>query len=218
MDAIRVLVVDDHPIVRQGIESLLSNYDEFDIVGQADNGVDALRLVAKHEPGVVLLDIRMPGESGLDVLRRIRAQRPQTRVLMLTSFDDDEYVLGALREGAHGFVLKNVSDEMLVSAIRGVSRGDRVLSPRVTERVVQHALGDESIQEGANGAGAAVNLDEDERFILRMLTEGASNVALSKALFLSISSVKRKLRVIFDKLDVESRAEAAAEAVRRGVV
>lgn len=214
MGPVRILVVDDHPIVRQGITSLLSNYGEFDIVGQADNGADALALVEACEPEVVLLDIRMPGESGLEVLRRIQRRRPQTKVLMLTSFDDDEYVLGALREGAQGFVLKNVSDEMLVNAIRGVSRGDRVLSPQVTERVVQYLLAD----GGAEGGGERVVFEEEERQILRMLTEGASNVEIGEALFLSLSSVKRKLRTIFDKLDVESRAEAAAEAVRRGIV
>lgn len=210
---VRILIVDDHPIVRQGITSLLSNYEEFSVMGQADNGRDALRFVHEQTPDVVLLDIRMPGESGLDILKQIQDRQPQTKVLMLTSFDDDEYVMGALREGAQGFVLKSVSDEMLVHAIRGVSRGERVLSPQVTERVVQALLSEESHLEPD-----IVTFDDDERRILHMLTEGASNVEIGEALFVSISSVKRKLRTIFDKLDVESRAEAAAEAVRRGVV
>lgn len=210
---VRILIVDDHPIVRQGITSLLSNYEEFSVVGQADNGRDALRFVQEEAPDVVLLDIRMPGESGLDILKQIQKRQPQTKVLMLTSFDDDEYVMGALREGAQGFVLKSVSDEMLVHAIRGVSRGERVLSPQVTERVVQALLSEESEFEPG-----VVTFDDDERRILHMLTEGASNVEIGEALYISISSVKRKLRTIFDKLDVESRAEAAAEAVRRGVV
>jgi DNA-binding NarL/FixJ family response regulator len=211
-EAVRVLIVDDHPIVRQGITSLLSNYDEFAVVGQADNGRDALALVREQAPDVVLLDIRLPGESGMKILRHIRRAQTETRVLMLTSYDDDEYVIGALREGAQGFVLKNVSDEMLVHAIRGVARGERVLSPQVTERVVQVLLSDASLSP------QTVTFDDDERQILHMLTEGASNVQIGEALFLSISSVKRKLRAIFEKLDVHSRAEAAAEAVRRGVV
>lgn len=211
---IHILIVDDHPIVRQGITSLLSNYDEFSVMGQADNGRDALRFVQEQAPDVVLLDIRMPGESGLHILKQIQERQPQTKVLMLTSFDDDEYVMGALREGAQGFVLKSVSDEMLVHAIRGVSRGERVLSPQVTERVVQALLSEESHLDEPG----IVTFDDDERRILHMLTEGASNVEIGEALYISISSVKRKLRTIFDKLDVESRAEAAAEAVRRGVV
>jgi DNA-binding NarL/FixJ family response regulator len=211
-EVVRVLIVDDHPIVRQGITSLLSNYDEFAVVGQADNRRDALAFVQEQSPDVVLLDIRMPGDSGMEILRHIRRAQTATRVLMLTSYDDDEYVMGALREGAQGFVLKNVSDEMLVHAIRGVARGERVLSPQVTERVVQVLLAEESL------SSQTVTFDDDERQILHMLTEGASNVQIGEALFLSISSVKRKLRAIFDKLDVDSRAEAAAEAVRRGVV
>lgn len=212
-EPVRIFIVDDHPIVRQGITSLLSNYEEFSVVGQADNGRDALGFVEEQKPEVVLLDIRMPGQSGLEVLKRIQDLQPQTKVLMLTSFDDDEYVMAALRAGAQGFVLKNVSDEMLVHAIRGVSRGERMLSPQVTERVVQALLSDE-----APADAPVVTFDEDERHILHMLTEGASNVEIGETLYLSISSVKRKLRTIFDKMDVQSRAEAAAEAVRRGVV
>ena len=214
MRPIRILVVDDHPIVRQGITSLLSNYPEFEIVGEADNGQDAVVLAMEEEPDVVLLDIRMPGESGLEVLRRIRPLQPQARVLMLTSFDDDEYVVGALRAGAQGYVLKNVSDEMLVNAIRGVYRGERVLSPQAAERVVQQLLN----EEPAPVPMVDVTFDEEERRILRLLTEGASNVVIADALYMSLSSAKRKLRAIFDKLEVDNRAEAAAEAVRRGVV
>ncbi len=214
MRPIRILVVDDHPIVRQGITSLLSNYPEFEIVGEADNGQDAVVLAMEEEPDVVLLDIRMPGESGLEVLRRIRPLQPQARVLMLTSFDDDEYVVGALRAGAQGYVLKNVSDEMLVNAIRGVYRGERVLSPQAAERVVQQLLN----EEPAPVPIVDVTFDEEERRILRLLTEGASNVEIADALYMSLSSAKRKLRAIFDKLEVDNRAEAAAEAVRRGVV
>lgn len=210
MEPIRILVVDDHPIVRQGITSLLSNYPEFEIVGEADSGAAAVEIASSEKLDVVLLDIRMPGESGLDVLQRMRSIQPQAQVLMLTSFDDDEYVVGALRAGAQGFILKSVSDEMLVNAIRGVHRGERMLSPRVAERVVQQLLADEP--------PATVTFDEDEREILRLLTEGASNVQIAEALYLSVSTAKRKLRAIFDKLDVDTRAEAAAEAVRRGVV
>ncbi|MFW5943473.1 MAG: response regulator [Chloroflexota bacterium] len=210
MERIKILVVDDHPIVRQGITSLLSNYPEFEIVDEADCGTAAIEVVESHTLDVVLLDIRMPGESGLDILQRIRSIQPEAQVLMLTSFDDDEYVVGALRAGARGFVLKSVSDEMLVNAIRGVHRGERILSPQVAERVVQQLLSDD--------AAPAVTFDEDERQILSLLTEGASNTQIAAALYISVSTAKRKLRAIFDKLDVDTRAEAAAEAVRRGVV
>lgn len=212
MSQIRILVVDDHSIVRQGIRSLLSNYAEFEVVGEADDGATALKQVKRLSPDVVLLDIRMPGESGLEVLQQIRRIRPNTRVLMLTSFDDDEYVMGALRAGAQGYVLKSVSDKMLVDAIRVAHRGERVLSPQVTEQVVQWALSDQ-----APPLSETPDFDDDEQEILRMLVKGASNTQIAAALYMSNTSVKRKLRKIFAKMNVQTRTEAAAEAVRYGL-
>jgi len=213
MSQIRVLIVDDHQIVRQGIRSLLSNYSEFDIVGEAANGVVALRLIKQLAPDVTLLDIRMPGESGLDILKQIRQIQPDARVLMLTSFDDDEYVMSALKSGAQGFVLKSVSDEMLVNAIRMVFEGERVLSPKITEQVVQRLLSDPP-----KPAAAPETFDEEEKHILRMLVDGASNTDIANKLYMSNTTVKRKLRKIFTKLNVQARSQAAAEAVRQGIV
>jgi len=213
MDQIRILVVDDHPIVRQGIRSLLSNYPEFEIVGEADNGAKALEYVSRLAPNVTLLDIRMPGESGLEILQQIQQMQPGAKVLMLTSFDDDEYVMGALRAGAQGYVLKGVSDEMLVSAIRKAHRGERVLSPQITEQVVKLALSDQS-----ELSQEELEIDEGEQEILRLLVEGASNVDIAGELYMSSTTVKRKLRKIFEKMNVQTRTQAAAEAVRRGLV
>lgn len=213
IDQIRILVVDDHPIVRQGIRSLLSNYPEFEIVGEADNGTKALEYVSRLAPHITLLDIRMPGESGLEILQQIHQMQPEAKVLMLTSFDDNEYVMGALRAGAQGYVLKGVSDEMLVSAIRKAHRGERVLSPQITEQVVQLALSDQSEPRRDK-----LEVDEDEQEILRLLVEGASNSDIAGELYMSNTSVKRKLRKIFEKMNVQTRAQAAAEAVRRGLV
>lgn len=213
MDQIRILVVDDHPIVRQGIRSLLSNYPEFEIVGEADNGAKALEQVSRLTPNVTLLDIRMPGESGLEILKQIQQVQPSAKVLMLTSFDDDEYVMGALRAGAQGYVLKSVSDEMLVSAIRKAHRGERTLSPQITEQVVQLALSDQSKPRQKKP-----KIDKGEREILRLLVEGASNSDIAGELYMSSTTVKRKLRKIFEKMNVQTRTQAAAEAVRRGLV
>jgi two-component system response regulator DevR len=213
MDQIRILVVDDHPIVRQGIRSLLSNYPEFEIVGEADNGAKALEYVSRLAPNVTLLDIRMPGESGLEILQQIHHVQPEAKVLMLTSFDDDEYVMGALRAGAQGYVLKSVSDEMLVNAIRKAYRGERALSPQITEQVVQLALSDQSELPEEKS-----EIDKDEQEILRLLIEGASNLDIAGELYMSNTTVKRKLRKIFAKMNVQTRAQAAAEAVRRGLV
>jgi DNA-binding NarL/FixJ family response regulator len=191
---------------------LLSNYAEFKIVGEADSGAAALEQVRQQTPDVTLLDIRMPDESGLEVLRQIRQIQPGARVLMLTSFDDDEYVMGALRAGAQGFILKSVSDEMLVNAIRVAHRGERILSPQITDQVVRWALSDQS-----EPILVSPNFDGDEQEILHRLTEGASNTEIADQMYMSHTTVKRKLRTIFAKLNVQTRAQAAAEAVRRGL-
>jgi DNA-binding NarL/FixJ family response regulator len=213
MDRIQIMVVDDHPIVRQGIRSLLSNYPEFEIVGEADHGASAIAQISRLAPDITLLDIRMPGESGLEVLKQIRQIQPEAKVLMLTSFDDDEYVMEALRTGAYGFVLKSVSDEMLINAIRAVQQGHHVLGPQVTGSVVQRAISDRP-----ESAETGTEFDEDEQQILRLIVAGATNSQIAADLYMSHTSVKRKLRTIFAKLDVQTRTEAAAEAVRRGLI
>ena len=211
MDTIRVMVIDDHPIVRQGVRSLLSNYADFEVVGEAENGAAALPQVIALAPNVILLDIRMPGETGTEIVKQLRRTAPEIKVLMLTSFDDSEYVTGALRAGAHGYVLKSVSDETLVSAIRAVYFGERVLSPQVLDQMIQHYSDkpDES---------TTVSLTEEERTILRLLAEGANNAKIATDLYMSETTVKRKLQDIFEKLGVHSRAQAAAEAVRHGLI
>ena len=210
---IRIVIIDDHPIVRQGIRSLLSNYEEFELIGEADNGTDGFALVIEKKPDVTLLDISMPNESGLDVLHQIKEEQAEAKVLMLTSFDDEDFVVGALRAGAQGYVLKNVSDEMLVQSIKAAHRGERVLSPRVTEQVVQNLIGDSSMAKNIQES-----LDKEEIAILRLLCAGASNADIAQSLYMSNTSVKRKLRSIFSKMNVQTRAQAAAEAVRQGIV
>ncbi|MEM7347546.1 MAG: response regulator transcription factor [Chloroflexota bacterium] len=214
MSAIRIVVVDDHPIVRQGIRSLLSNYPEFKIVGEAESGAVALENLSQWRPDVTLLDIRMPGESGLDILEEIRSRQPTARVLMLTSFEEDEYVLRALQSGAYGYILKGASDEELVNAIRSVHQGNHVLSARVTGSVVQRVVSTSPNIIPTDNP----NLTEEELQILHLLVDGASNSQIATDLFMSSTSVKRKLRNIFTKMDVDTRAQAAADAVRRGLV
>ncbi len=211
MKTIRVMVVDDHPIVRQGVRSLLSNYADFEIVGDADSGLTALRQAADLMPNVILLDIRMPGETGIDLVKRLRQTAPDAKVLMMTSFDDREYVTGALRAGAHGYVLKSISDETLVNAIRAVYFGEHVLSPQVLEQMIQHFTTDTLEPR-------IVDLTEDERSIMRLLADGASNAKIASDLYMSETTVKRKLQEVFEKLAVHSRAQAAAEVVRRHLI
>ncbi len=210
---IRVLVVDDHPLVRQGVRSLLSNYPDLALVGEAEDAAGALRLAEAAAPDVILLDIRMPGMGGVETARLLSRQQPAAKILMLTSFDDQEYVTGALQAGAHGYLLKSISDETLVSAVRAVYRGERVLSPAVMDRVVQQFT-EYSRERALHDAG----LSDDEGRILALLVAGASNPKIAAQLYLSETTVKRKLQDIFEKLGVSTRAQVAAEAVRRGLV
>ena len=206
----RVLIVDDHPVVRQGIKSLLSNYDTFEVVGEAATGETAVDQFRSSRPDVVLLDIRLAKDSGLEVLDLILDDDPDARVLMLSSFDDNEYVERSLRAGALGYVLKGDSDAQLVSAIEAVADGHRALSPRVAEQLVELMLGPTQAQ--------GPEFEEVDRAILRMLSDGASNGQIASKLFMSDSTVKRRIRSIFTRLGVTRRAEAAAEAARRGLV
>ena len=213
MTAIRIHIVDDHPVVRRGLRSLLSNHEDFDVVGESAAVDEGRRHIAELDPDVVLLDIRLPGESGLDLLRWVRRERPQTKVLILTSFDDHEYVVEALRRGAHGFILKNSSDEMLCDAIRAVYRNGRVLSPQVTEQLIQQAT-----QVGDDESADDTDFTSEEIQILRMLVDGASNEDIAGELYISVATAKRRLQRIFTRLAVSNRSQAVAETIRRNLL
>lgn len=210
---IRVMVVDDHPIVRQGVRSLLSNCADMTLVAECDSAETALAGVATARPDVVLMDIRMPGMTGVEAARLLLRDHPEVRLLMLSSFDDEAYIDQAIQAGVQGYILKSASDETLAAAVRAAYRGERVLSPPVMDRVVQQAAS-YSRERAQRQAG----LSEEETRILKMLVDGASNPKMAAELFLSEATVKRKLQDIFEKLHVAGRAQAAAEAVRRGIV
>jgi DNA-binding NarL/FixJ family response regulator len=206
-----ILIVDDHPIVRQGLRSLLSNYDTFEVVGEAATVDDALDLFSRLRPDVTLVDIRLGTASGLDLLDAILEERPDARVVVVSSFDDDEYVTRSLRAGALGYVLKVDSPSVLVSAIEAVATGERALSPRVTSQLVEQLMGE------AAGVDEP-DLDSLERQMLSMLSRGLSNGQIADELYMSDTTVKRRLRVVFTKLGVSRRAEAVGVAARRGLL
>jgi DNA-binding NarL/FixJ family response regulator len=207
-----ILIVDDHPVVRTGLRSLLSNYAHLSVAGEAGTADEAIDLYRRLDPDVVLLDIRLGAGSGLAVLDELLDIDPEARVLMLSSFDDEEYLTRSLRTGAAGYVLKADSDEMLVNAIEAVAAGGRVLGPQMAHWLV------EKLEAGATGANVAIDFDSVDRELLGALAEGASNSEIAARLFISDSTVKRRLRSIFDRLGANRRAEAVAEAVRRGLV
>jgi len=208
MMTIDILIVDDHPVVRRGLNSLLSNYDDLHVVGEADTLEHAKTQVDDHEPDVVILDIRFQDESGLDLLDWIQDRYPQIRVIVLTSFSDEEYVTRALEGGASGFILKSGSDELLCDAVRAVYHNGHVLSSKVTEQLIQSFLSDDHV-------GDSCEFNEEELKILRLLVDGASNDHIAGELYMSVASVKRRLQKIFNKLGVNNRSLAIAETVRR---
>lgn len=212
-EPIRVMVVDDHPLVRQGVRSLLSNCPDMELVAESDSVSAALESAPVVHPDVILLDIRMPGMTGVEAVRPLFRECPEAKILMLSSFDDEAYIDQAIQAGVHGYILKSASDETLASAVRAAYRGERVLSPTVMDRVVQQAA-----DYSRERARREVGLSDDETRVLRLLVAGASNPKIAAELYLSETTVKRKIQDIFEKLNVTTRAQAAAEAVRRALV
>lgn len=210
---IDVLIVDDHEAVRRGMRSLIAIHADLRVVGEAANALQALLLARASQPNVALLDIRMPDRSGIDIIRELRAAAPACRVIVLSSFDDDEYVEQALQRGAQGYLTKGASQDVLIGAIRAAHHGERVLSPNVMSRVVARFT--EFSQEHAR---RQLGLSDDDMGMLRMLIDGASNITIAARTFMSEATVKRKLQDIFRKLGVTTRAQAAAEAVRRNLM
>ncbi len=210
---IRILVVDDHPVVRQGLRSLLSNHPDLQIIGEAAHAQQALDTARREYPDVVLLDIRLPGMTGIEVARRLRQDCPETRIIMLTSYDDDEYLIGALEADVQAYLLKSVSDDTLVWTIRTVHRGERLISPEVLDRVLHQFA-----QVRRHQIQQEVGLSDQDIQVLRRVAAGASNDEIGRELGWSKASIKRKVQHIFDQLGVTTRAQAAAEAVRRGLI
>jgi DNA-binding NarL/FixJ family response regulator len=212
--SIRVLVADDQSMVRAGFRRLLSDEPDIDVVAEADNGVEAVAKAERFAPDVVLMDIRMPELDGIEATRRILAADPAARILILTTFDLDEYVYNALGAGASGFVLKDDPPEQLVAAIRTVAAGDALLSPSVTKRVIKQF----SRLPSPTAPKELEELTEREQEIFRLIADGLSNAQIGKELFNSETTVKTHVTHIFQKLEVRDRVQAVILAYRMGLV
>ncbi len=213
MTKIRVFIADDHPVVRDGLATFLSKFDDLDVVGTAGDGSAVLEQVRALHPDVVLTDIRMPGMNGIELARRLRLAHPQMRIIIFTTYDDEQYLYDALRTGAQAYLLKSISHDVLASAIRSVHAGERLLSPPLMDKTLNRfeKLARFKIQHD-------IGLVDDEMRILHALESGASNRQLAEQLFWSETTVKRKLQDIFEKLDVDNRVKAVAEGIRRGLI
>jgi DNA-binding NarL/FixJ family response regulator len=211
---IRVLVADDQWMVRAGFRMLLKNEDGIEIVAEAEDGAEAIEKAARFAPNVVLMDIRMPAVDGLEATRRILAADQSVRVLILTTFDLDEYIYEALRIGASGFVLKDDPPEELLAAVRTVAAGDALLSPSVTRRVIQQftKLPSHTPPPGLD------QLTSREHDVLRLLAQGLSNAEIGAQLYIGETTVKTHVTRILQKLELRDRAQAIVFAYRAGIV
>jgi DNA-binding NarL/FixJ family response regulator len=211
--SIRVLVADDQSMVRAGFRMLLSGEPDIEVVAEASNGVEAVDKAARFSPTVVLMDIRMPELDGLEATRRILAADAAARILILTTFDLDEYVYEALRAGASGFVLKDDPPEQLLAAIHVVAAGDALLSPAITKRVIaQFTRG-----RRASPPTGLDELTDRERDVFRLIARGLSNAEIGRELFISETTVKTHITHILQKLDLRDRVQAVVLAHEAGV-
>jgi len=209
---VRVLVADDQSMVRAGFRMLLGRERDIEVLAEASNGLEAVEKAARFQPSLILMDIRMPELDGLEATRRILAADPQARVLILTTFDLDEYVYEALRVGASGFVLKDDPPEQLIAAIRTVSEGDALLSPTVTRRVINAF----TRLPRRDPPGALAELSDRERDVFRLIARGLSNAEIGAELFISETTVKTHVTHILQKLDLRDRVQAVVLAYQTG--
>jgi DNA-binding NarL/FixJ family response regulator len=210
-DRIRILIVDDHPVVRHGLRSLLAGHPDLLVVGEAEDGAQVLPWLRSYEADVILLDIQMKGRNGIEVARRVRRSRPEIKVIVLTTFDEESYLHDALEAGVHGYLLKSVSHESLPEAIRAVMRGEQQLSPSLVSNVVANYR-----ELARKQAQREAGLTQQDLDILSAIAEGATNKDIAVQFFWSDATAKRRVQEILGKLGASSRVHAIAEALRRG--
>ncbi len=206
---IRVILADDHAVVRKGIREFLEEAGDIAVIAEAGDGQQALQLARTQRPDVLVLDVQMPEMNGIEVARRIRQEHPEIRVLVLTAYDDEPYVLALLRAGASGYVLKDASASELIEAVRAVHRGQTAVDPAVAHSLV-HLL------QGGGESDASQRLTDRETEVLRLAAQGLTNKGIGQALSISDRTVQGHLASIYGKLQVGGRTEAVTEALRRG--
>ena len=210
---LKILLVDDHEVVRLGLKALLARYPNFQVVAEASNAAEALTRTAEVKPDVVVMDIRLPGKSGIEATREIVLKHPHTKVIMLTSYAEDELLFDAIAAGASGYVLKQIGSNELVRALETIGRGESLLDPALTQKVFQRVR--DASRKAEDEAFAELN--NQELKILALIAEGKSNKAIADHVYLSEKTVRNYVSSILSKLHISSRAEAAAYAVKHRV-
>jgi NarL family two-component system response regulator LiaR len=213
MNKISVVIADDHELFREGTRNLIEKEKDIEVVGEVGDGKKAIELVARLRPNVVLMDIAMPVVNGIEATRQIKASQPSTAVLILTAYDNDQYIVALLEAGAAGYLLKNVSGKELVNAIRSVFAGEAVLHPAIARKVFSH-FGPATPEQSTVSGDKEVS--EREMEILILAAKGMSNQDIADRLFVSRRTVQAHLGNVFRKMDVGSRTEAVLQAIKRG--
>ena len=207
MKKLSILIADDHPVVRDGLRGMLESQADFEVVGEAEDGAQAIQLVTELKPEIVLMDLRMPVVDGVTAIREIKGSQAESQILVLTTYDSDADILPAIEAGATGYLLKDSSREELYGAIRATARGETVLAPTVAARLV-----------GRMRAPAEEKLSSRELEVLQLVAEGASNKEIASSLHISQATVKSHLIHIFGKLGVSDRTAAVTVALQRGIM
>jgi NarL family two-component system response regulator LiaR len=211
----RILIADDHAMLREGMHNLLSQEKDFDVVGEAANGEEAVRLAKELKPDIVIMDVVMPKLNGLEATKQVRQESPATALLILTAYSDIQYIIGLLEVGAAGYLLKNAPGKDVVKAIRAVRSGESVLDPEVTRKLVQRLA---SLSRGSDEREPGGQLTAREMEILKWAARGMSNKEMSEKLFISLRTVKAHMTNIFNKLGCSSRTDAIIKGLKQGYI
>ncbi|MCK9357217.1 MAG: response regulator transcription factor [Dehalococcoidia bacterium] len=212
MTRIRILIADDHPVVREGLAAMLERQEDMEVVGDAPDGAAAVARAAETSPDVILMDLRMPVMDGVEAMRAIAARQPSVRFIVLTTYDNDEYIFKGIEAGARAYLLKDSPREELFKAIRAVHRGESLIQPSVASKVLDR------FATLSRQAQSPELLSEREKEVLRLMATGAANKTIASALFISESTVKTHVQSIFQKLDVSDRTGAVTQALQRGII
>ncbi|MFC1902980.1 response regulator [Chloroflexota bacterium] len=209
---IRVLIADDHPVVREGLSTMLSREQDIQVVGEAENGTEAIKKAGELQPDIILMDLRMPEVDGVEAMRLIKVKNPDMKFIVLTTYDNDEYIFKGIEAGARAYLLKDAPREELFKAIRTVYKGESLIQPAVASKVLDR------FAELSHQAKAPGELSERELEVLKLMAKGAANKEISASLYISESTVKTHIQSIFLKLGACDRTEAVTQAIKKGII
>ncbi len=212
MEPIKILIADDHPVVREGLSAMLRKEQDIQVVGEAENGAEAIDKARELRPDIILMDLRMPEVDGVEAMRQISALNPDIKFIVLTTYDNDEYIFKGIEAGARAYLLKDAPREDLFKAIRAVQKGESLIEPAIAGKVLDRFA---ELSRQAQGVEA---LSERELEVLKLVAKGAANKEIAAELTITESTVKTHIQTIFQKLGVSDRTEAVTEAIKKGII